>query len=1133
MKIKKLLIIILVLMSISPMILSYFIISAQSKVLLYDNSISKLNDIAILQHKLISQLLSSKKESVNLIASRTQLRLLVQRIQTTYSSESKKQLLKILEDAKNSVSNIDNLSIISIEKNVIVTTDIEVTPQHQDIFIYSKNNRDDLSNVEIFQGNDGRLIIGFLENLYIQGKLIGYISVEFSSQELLAIISDYTGLGQTGEVVLAGKDTEGNTIFLTPTRHNKNSAFNIISPKSKIDIPIIFSIKGESAILKDYLDYRAVPVLAISHHIPEVSWGMIVKIDSQEVFAQLEYLQLFIIQLAIVFGSVSIVISIFLSKKISDPIQALQQVVQGINRGDIKLRAAETKLCEINELGKSFNNMFSLQLNAEVALHDAIKQLTTMNGKLQSEAERFKRWKESNFIGIIHSDAEGNILDANTALLNMIGYSEKELSEGDIDWQRLTPEKFLHLDEEAIKEAEEKGHWTPFEKEYFHKDGHRVPILIGGTLFKYDSKEFIVFIIDLTDRDIQLSALEKYKRIIEDSSDLIAFVDKDYRFKMVNPTYCRYHSAPKNRIENHYVSDVLGRALFIETIKPLIDRSLLGETVKESQTVKFSVLGERLLNITYTPYRNEEGDIVGFIFRGEDITELEAHRQLLELTKVEQVQIINSMLEGVLTTDNTGVILTFNPEAENIFGYKVNEIVGKNVSLLIPHHHAVKHDNYLIDFLKGNESAMVGNRQGRQVLALHKQQYEFPIRISIAELPSNHQNKARFIANFQDLTEVENQNEIINRSLRMESLGNVIGGVSHDFNNILGIITGYCSLLLDSPTTALDNRYLSVISSASERGAKLTEKLLSFTKNQSSDISLLSLNEIILMNKDVIERLLTSQVSLQLVLEPKLLLTCVDKGQFEDLLLNMSINAMHAMPKGGQLKIETANTVLGDSDKFDLPLQAGQFVKLTIEDNGCGMSKEVYSQIFEPFYTTKGSVGNGLGLSQCYGFVKSSNGVIKVDSVINQGSIFSIYFPVSQETKGTEELPSVIEQKKFDATNYTLLIVDDENEIRLLNSEILSHAGFNVFSFDNAAQALELLDDQHIDMIVTDVVMPKMGGREFIEKAKASVPAIKYLFVSGYLDEPDTKQAEKITPLLNKPYRGSELVSVIESIIQQ
>ena len=831
MKIKKLLIIIFVCMSIIPVLFSYFSISSEIKKLHYDNNIAKINDIAKLQHKRIRQLLNNSHESVKLIASRRQLSLLVADIQRTDSTDTKNKILNILDDVKKSASNILKLSIISFDQNIIVSTGIEINHQDMKTITYSNSSKENLLNIQVFKGDEDRLIVGFLERLYIKGKHIGYISVEFSSQKLINIISDYTGLGLTGEIILEGKNIVGNTMLLTPTRHNKNSAFNIITPKDKLDSPISHAIKGESVILSNYVDYRSVPVLAISHHIPELDWTMIVKIDHKEAFEQLNYLESHILQLVILVIGIALVISFFLSNKISEPILALEQVVLGIGKGNIKLRAKKSKLTEINKLGKTFNNMFSAQLAADVALHDAIKQLTTLNGQLHSEAERFKRWKESNFIGIIHSDVDGYIFDANSALLNMIGYSQEDLQKGRIDWQNLTPKEFLHLDMAGIKEAEKNGFWTPFEKQYFHKDGRRIPILIGGTLFKYDSKEFIVFIIDLTDRNKQLDALEKYKRIIEDSNDLIAYVDINYQFKMVNPTYCNYLGLSKNQLENHHIIDVLDKDLFLETIKPLIDRTLLGEIVKFTGTMDFNVLGNKLLNVTYTPYKNDEGDIVGLIFRGEDITELEEHRQLIQSSKVEQLKIINSMLEGVLITDNKGMILTFNPEAENIFGYKETEIIGKNVSILIPSEHAVKHDSYLVGYFKTGVSAMVGNRQGRRVFALHKDQHTFPLRISIAKLPENNLNKAKFISIFQDLTEIERQNEIINRSLRMESLGNVAGGIAHDFNNILGIITGYCSLLMDIPTTEKNARYLSAISKASERGAKLTNNLITFRKN--------------------------------------------------------------------------------------------------------------------------------------------------------------------------------------------------------------------------------------------------------------------------------------------------------------
>jgi len=955
--------------------------------------------------------------------------------------------------------------------------------------------------------------------------------VEFSNQELVNILSDYTGLGKTGEMILAGRGNEGDVQFLTPTRHNKNSAFNITIHQNSADIAITYAMNGKSAILQDYLDYRSVPVLAISRHIPEVNWGMIIKIDLQEAFEQLDYLQRLTATLMLVMTMFIIIASFFVGRKLSEPLLALEQVVLGIMKGDTSLRAKPSKLTEIDRLGSSINTMVSSQLGAEKLLHDTVKKLSNINKQINSEAERFNRWKESNFIGILHSDESGKIIDANSTLLNMLGYNESDLLAGAIDWKKLTPKEFKHLDIAAIKEAENKGFWTPFEKEYFHKDGRRVPILIGGSMFKYDTKEFIVFIIDLTTRNQQLEALGKYKRIIESSDDLIAYIDKNYQFKVVNQAYCEYHELPREQIENHSLNEVLGKELTLEKMKEQIDKSLSGSIIKFTETFNFKGLGKRLINVTYSPFLNEDSEVIGIIYWGEDITELDEQRQLTQAIKVEHEQVINSMLEGVLTTDSKGMILTFNPEAENIFGYPKKEIIGKNISILIPKHLAVMHEGYLSKFLNGNSSNIIGKRQGRSVMALHKDKHEFPLRISVAQLPKSKSNEVSFIANFQDLTEIEHQKEIVNRSLRMESLGTVTGGIAHDFNNILGIITGYCSLLLATATDKKEHRYLSAIEAASNRGAELTKNLLAFSKNQTTAPTLLSINDIILTNKEMLETLLTSKISLEISLEQSLLLTYIDKNLFEDLLLNMSINAMHAMPNGGKLQIKTDNIMLSKDDKFNMHFLPGQYAKVTIEDTGCGMTKEVYSKIFEPFFTTKGNIGNGLGLSQCYGFVQSNKGVITVDSLANKGSTFSIYLPATIEKESVKQLPTLnkISNKSFDAKRYSILLVDDEKQILELNTEVLNDYGFTVFSFDNANGALELLSNEHIDIIITDVVMPEMGGVEFIHKAKLIAPAVRHLFVSGYLDDKNTEQEQEISPLLNKPYTRNEFISAIET----
>jgi PAS domain S-box-containing protein len=1114
------------------MLLSHLLTYSEEKSVLQNDIITKLNDIATLQHKRIHQLLESKKESVNLIASRTQLRLLTQQYQNNHSVESLKKISKILNDAKQSASSINNLTIFSLQQDILASTGLAEQRIQQHIFHNTTKEGDQSLNIQIFRDKNDQLIIDFVQQLYINGKHIGYISAEFSNTELINILSDYTGLGQTGEMVLAGRDNKGNAQFLTPTRHNKNSAFTITIPKSRVDIPITFAMKGKSTTLQNYVDYRSVPVLAISRHIHEVDWGMIIKIDMEEAFEPLGYLQTLMTELLIIITLLAIVISLFIGNKLSKPISALEQVVLGIVKGDTSLRAKNSKLIEINRLGNALNIMVVGQLGAETLLHDSIKKLTDINEKIHSESQRFKRWKESNFIGIIHSDANGSIIDANSALLNMIGYEEADLLSGAIDWQKLTPKEFLHLDIAAIQEAEERGFWTPFEKEYLHKNGRRVPILIGGSIYKYDTKEFIVFIIDLTDRNQQLDALGKYKRIFENSNDLIAYIDSDYQFKIVNDVYAKYHGLSKENIENHSITKVLGKEFLHEQVKESIDKTLSGSVIKFFETFNFKGVGEKLINVTYTPYKNDNGKVVGFIFRGEDVTELEEQRQEIQLTKREQEQIINSMLEGVLTTDSKGVILTFNPEAENIFGYNQGEIIGKNVSLLMPSKHASMHDHYLIDFANGKHSTMVDNRQGRSVTALHKDKHEFPLRISIAQLPKNKLNRVNFIANFQDLTEIERQKEMANRSLRMESLGSVTGGIAHDFNNILGIITGYCSLLLEKPSSEKDHRYLSAIEAASNRGAALTKNLLTFSKNQSTAITLVSINDIMLANMDMIETLLTSKISLDLRLEQPLCLTYIDQNLFEDLLLNMSINAMHAMPDGGKLELKTENIILSNDDKFDMPFQPGQYVKVSIEDSGCGMSKEVSSKIFEPFYTTKGNIGNGLGLSQCYGFVTSSNGVITVNSEQNKGSIFSIYLPASIKGLAIEQLPNTkkVDEESFEPANYTIIIVDDENQILELNTEMLEDVGFNVFSFSNAEDALTLLANRHIDMVITDVVMPTMGGVEFISKAKKIVPALKYLFVSGYLDDKSAVKGQEISPLLNKPYTRNELITSVQTL---
>ncbi len=1136
MKIKQFLIIILILFSSIPLIISHSIIFIHEEQAIRNGITEKLNSIATIQHKRIQQFILRRVETVNLISTREQLMLSLANVLKSINSKDKelKKLSNTINNTINAVKSIESITIYSIQKNVIYSTVDPSQPSHHLLSNQNYAFKGNELNIKIHQKNDQSLSIEIVEFLFLNNEVIGYISVEFFTDDLLYILSDYTGLGNTGEMVLAAKNDDGNTQFLTPTRHNTNFPVNITVDKDNQNIPIAYAINGKSAILEDHNDYRNIPVLAISRHIPETGWGMIVKIDYDEVFFELKNIKHSIIKFILLLLITIIIIAFYLGKKLSEPICTLESIANLIKKGNSEIQAPNSFLYEIDKLGIAFNSMVSSLLNSENFLHYTNKKLKQANSELLAEAKRFKQWKESNFIGIIHSDDNGQIIDANEAFLNMIGYSEVELHSSSIDWLHITPKEFHHLDISAIDEADEKGYWTPFEKAYIHKDGHHVPILIGGSIFKHNVKEYIVFVVDLSDRNNRIDELAKYKGIIENSSDLFAFVDNSYQFKTVNSACLRAYGFCQSQVINHTVADVLGEEFFEKEIKQSMDSVIAGKTIKFVATQDFKDIGKRDLLVTFTPYKDNKNNIIGLIFKGEDITQFQKQKKLIDLKVAEQEQIVSSMLEGIITTDEQGIVLLFNPQASFIFGYLEHEVVGKNISMLMPTEVAKNHSKNMFSYPETrdtNAKSFVGNKQGREVTALHKDKHTFPLRISVAELPTIEGDEMHFIANCQDLTEIVQQKEILNRTLKMESIGNISCGIAHDFNNLLGIIVGYAELLKIEMKNDKEKRLLAGIALACERGAKLTKSLLTFSKYRPSEAKVYCINNIILDNKAILKAMITTKISLTLRLENELVTTLIDKSLFEDMLLNFSINSLQAMKSGGELTIKTNNKTLNKREANLLNLPTGDYVKLTIQDSGCGMDEETLSKIYEPYFTTKEEQGNGLGLFQCYGFVKSSSGSINVQSTLNKGTTFFIYFPEIIEEKN--KIPDTIEPKlvydNFSPKKYTILIVDDESDIRYLNTQFIMNEGFNVHSCDNAFDALKILKNETVDFIISDVVMPKMGGIEFIKQAKLFQPGIKYLFVSGYLDVNDYKEVDSIKPILYKPYKAQNLIKKIKS----
>jgi len=332
--------------------------------------------------------------------------------------------------------------------------------------------------------------------------------------------------------------------------------------------------------------------------------------------------------------------------------------------------------------------------------------------------------------------------------------------------------------------------------------------------------------------------------------------------------------------------------------------------------------------------------------------------------------------------------------------------------------------------------------------------------------------------------------------------------------------------------------YAKQISLSGRKGAALTNKLLSFSKQKNSTSSCAVINELIKESQAIIKKSITSKIELYLNLADSLWCADIDEHAFDNVLLNLCINSKHAMPNGGKLSITTQNQSFTPDVAKALALEGKDYVVLSIKDNGIGIPTELQEQVFEPFFSTKGEQGTGLGLSQVYGFVKSSAGCIKILSSPNKGCEFVIYLPrcVNKNEKtcnsstAIEPTPSPDTADTADTADKKILIVDDEPSLVLLLTQILSGEGYQVACADNGEQALAILKEQKVDLLLSDIIMPQMNGYQLAEQVQKLHPHVAIVFTSGYQDDLPKHQTNSVLslPLIEKPYDTKKLLLTIK-----
>ncbi len=398
-------------------------------------------------------------------------------------------------------------------------------------------------------------------------------------------------------------------------------------------------------------------------------------------------------------------------------------------------------------------------------------------------------------------------------------------------------------------------------------------------------------------------------------------------------------------------------------------------------------------------------------------------------------------------------------------------------------------------------------------------------------------NKTGWQGIILDITKTKELEHRLRQSQKLESVGRLAGGIAHDFNNMLTAINGYSELALHKlqETDSIYN-YIKEIEKAGQRSAELTQQLLAFSRQQILQPVVVDLNEIIIDTIKMLQRLIGENIQLTTLLGSNVGKIMVDPGQFSQIITNLTVNAGDSMPHGGKLTIETSNVFL---DQFYTrqhnEVLPGEYTLMTFSDTGTGMSNEVKQNIFEPFFTTKEfGQGTGLGLATVYGIVKQSGGNIEVYSELQVGTTFKIYLP---RLEMPSEAAGVRHSVELSGGTETVLLVEDEEIVCNISKEILETRGYKVITASNGLEALEIFDksDLTFDLLMTDIVMPKMGGRELAEKLKERMPHLPILFTSGYTDDTVISNdiIESNTNFIQKPFTMNALSNKIREILDK
>ena len=619
--------------------------------------------------------------------------------------------------------------------------------------------------------------------------------------------------------------------------------------------------------------------------------------------------------------------------------------------------------------------------------------------------------------------------------------------------------------------------------------------------------------------------------ILESAAAAILAIDDRGRIKTVNPA--------AERMFGYTSDEMLGRNVNILMPEPYRTQHdhymerYLQTGKKRIIGIGREVEGQRK-DGTIFPIHLAVGEfkVAGERFFSGIITDLSSHARLqaeIDRQSLLFQAVFDHVPEALVVSEPEGAIVLTNPAAERMFGYSASEVARLDWIELF--HEQPDKKKLEQDLARGSDGVSISGVLRR------KNGRTFPAQGHIAIIRAADHTQMTVVSLFRDVTDEIKRREGSLRLQKLEAIGQLTGGIAHDFNNLLTIISGNLELLEESISIAEDRELLSGAVRAADSGARLTRRLLTFARRRQLTPEVINLNEQVQSMSELLRRTLGDTIDLRTSFARDLWLVRADSGEIESAVINLAINARDAMPNGGKLSIQTSNVILErDEVGFEGPLVAGDYVRISVSDNGIGISKAVLGRVFEPFFTTKPpGRGTGLGLSTIYGFIKQSGGNITIYSEPDVGTTVNLYFPRCLDEVGpaVSTANASMEERGH---GERILVVEDNNDVRELTVQRLQRLGYDVIQFATAVAARDALNDGlKVDIVFSDIMMP--GGLTGVDLAKwirehrSELPVI---LTTGFADEAiDVGAVANAWPTLRKPYTQRDLAELVRKTLEK